>query len=50
LPFIAVTHPTANVPFLAVAAFVLSVTGELLERYLFFTAVATQKMPGGIGA
>lgn len=28
--------------------FVSSVVGELLERYLFFAAVATARMPGGI--
>ncbi len=34
----------------AVAALVLSVVGELLERYLFFTAVAPAKMPGAMAA
>jgi DMSO reductase anchor subunit len=33
---------------LAVAALALCVTGELLERYLFFTAVVTRKMPGAL--
>ncbi|MEO6034597.1 MAG: hypothetical protein ABIQ35_05025 [Verrucomicrobiota bacterium] len=33
---------------LAVAAFVLCIVGELLERVLFFTAVVAPKMPGGI--
>ncbi len=28
--------------------FVSSVVGELLERYLFFAAVATDRMPGGV--
>lgn len=32
---------------LAATMFVLCLTGELLERYLFFTAVAPEKMPGG---
>ncbi|MFO1488030.1 MAG: DmsC/YnfH family molybdoenzyme membrane anchor subunit [Verrucomicrobiota bacterium] len=35
---------------LAVAALTLAVLGELLERYLFFTAVAPVKMPGGFSA
>lgn len=35
---------------LALVALILSVTGELLERYLFFTAVAPAKMPGGIAS
>lgn len=35
---------------LALTALALCVSGELLERYLFFTAVVTRKMPGGIGA
>ena len=33
---------------LAVTAFAFCVSGELLERYLFFTAVVTRKMPGGL--
>jgi formate dehydrogenase iron-sulfur subunit len=33
---------------LAWGAFALCLLGELLERYLFFTAVAPAKMPGGI--
>lgn len=35
---------------LATAALALCVLGELLERYLFFTAVVTRKMPGAIAA
>jgi DMSO reductase anchor subunit len=35
---------------LAPAALLLCVAGELLERYLFFTAVAPVKMPGGVSA
>jgi formate dehydrogenase iron-sulfur subunit len=35
---------------LAVSAFALCVIGELLERYLFFTAVVTRKMPGAIAS
>jgi hypothetical protein len=33
---------------LAWAVFALCLVGELLERYLFFTAVAPAKMPGSI--
>jgi formate dehydrogenase iron-sulfur subunit len=33
-------------PWLALASFVLCALGELLERYLFFTAVVAPKMPG----
>ncbi len=35
---------------LAPAALALCLAGELLERYLFFTAVAPVKMPGGVAA
>jgi Fe-S-cluster-containing dehydrogenase component/DMSO reductase anchor subunit len=35
---------------LAISAFALCVIGELLERYLFFTAVVTRKMPGAIAS
>jgi formate dehydrogenase iron-sulfur subunit len=35
---------------LAVGAVGLCIVGELLERYLFFTAVAPAKMPGGFAA
>ena len=34
---------------LMAVALTLCVVGELLERYLFFTAVAPVKMPGGVG-
>lgn len=40
----------APVPGLALMAFVFCLAGELLERYLFFTAVAPVKMPGGVSA
>lgn len=36
------------VPSVAIVVFVLCVAGELLERYLFFTAVAPLRMPGGV--
>lgn len=45
LPALYLLAPGAT---LAVAAFALCVVGELLERYLFFTAVVTRKMPGAI--
>ena len=35
---------------LAVGALVLSLGGELAERYLFFAAVVRPKMPGGISS
>jgi formate dehydrogenase iron-sulfur subunit len=35
---------------IAVGAILICLTGELLERYLFFTAVAPERMPGGIAA
>lgn len=35
---------------LALTALALCVVGELLERYLFFTAVAPVTMPGGVAA
>ncbi len=37
-------------PALAIAVLSLCLVGELLERYLFFTAVAPAKMPGGFAA
>jgi formate dehydrogenase iron-sulfur subunit len=33
----------------AIALFAACLAGELLERYLFFTAVSQPKMPGGVG-
>lgn len=35
---------------LAAIAAGLCVVGEVIERYLFFTAVVTQKMPGGVAS
>jgi formate dehydrogenase iron-sulfur subunit len=43
------TNPGAFLP-LAIAALGLCVAGELIERYLFFSAVVTQKMPGGLAS
>jgi len=38
----------AGVAVLAVLVFVLSLAGELCERYLFFAAAPASKMPGGL--
>ena len=46
LPFICVAGK--GDPIIAGTAFLLCVMGELVERYLFFVAVAPPKMPGGI--
>ncbi|MEX0745187.1 MAG: hypothetical protein WD118_06260, partial [Phycisphaeraceae bacterium] len=35
---------------LLLIAFALTLVGELLERYLFFSAVVAMKMPGGLHA
>ena len=43
------TNPAA-IPALAFAGLVLSVVGEVIERYLFFSAVVTQKMPGSLSS
>jgi formate dehydrogenase iron-sulfur subunit len=40
-------HPNGLWP---IAIALLCITGELLERYLFFTAVAPTKMPGSVSA
>ncbi len=45
--FLLVNHAAAG---LAAGALALCIVGELLERYLFFTAVAPAKMPGGFAA
>jgi hypothetical protein len=42
---LATNHTTSAA--LATVALVLCVIGELLERFLFFSAVAPVKMPGG---
>ena len=41
---------SASIAWLAPLALVLCLIGELLERYLFFTAVAPTGMPGGVAA
>jgi len=48
LPLFLLANPAATG--LAAGALALCVVGELLERYLFFTAVAPAKMPGGFAA
>ena len=48
LPLLLAMNPTGAG--LAAGALALCVVGELLERYLFFTAVAPAKMPGGFAA
>lgn len=50
LPLMLLSHIASETGALAVVATVLCVAGEFLERYLFFTAVATQKMPGGLAS
>ena len=47
LPALFLSSPAVS---LAWSALALCVLGEWLERYLFFTAVVTRKMPGGITA
>jgi formate dehydrogenase iron-sulfur subunit len=42
--------PWAAMASLALATLVLCVVGEVHERYLFFTAVAPERMPGGVVA
>jgi formate dehydrogenase iron-sulfur subunit len=42
--------PRAALAAMVLGTFVFCVAGELLERYLFFTAVAPEKMPGGFVA
>lgn len=53
LPMIAVggiATGSAMNAFVAASALALCLVGEFLERYLFFTAVVTQKMPGGLAS
>jgi formate dehydrogenase iron-sulfur subunit len=49
LPLLLLINPVLNSG-VVTAAFALCLLGELLERYLFFTAVAPLKMPGGVAA
>jgi formate dehydrogenase iron-sulfur subunit len=46
LPIAVATNKDAR---LALIALMLCVVGEILERFLFFTAVVPLKMPGGVG-
>ena len=53
LPLLSVAQFTTNaaaIPVLTIVTLLFCVTGEILERHLFFTAVVTQKMPGGVGS
>ena len=53
LPLLAIFQLPTNapaIPALAIAALGLCIAGEFIERYLFFTAVVAQKMPGGLSA
>jgi formate dehydrogenase iron-sulfur subunit len=51
LPVILIpNHGTDAARIIALAALVICITGELLERHLFFRAVAPIKMPGGVAA
>jgi DMSO reductase anchor subunit len=45
LPLLAAADSTISL-LLSLAVFVLTLTGELLERYLFFAAVVAPRMPG----
>ncbi len=48
LPLLLTMHFVPAPRLIAIAAFTLLLTGELLERFLFFTTVAAPKMPGGL--
>jgi len=53
LPMIALAQIGAGStihPAVAIAVLVLCLAGEFVERHLFFTAVVTQKMPGGLAS
>jgi Fe-S-cluster-containing dehydrogenase component/DMSO reductase anchor subunit len=53
LPVISLAHMaegSAISPLFAATVLMLCLAGEFLERYLFFTAVVTQKMPGGLAS
>ncbi len=44
----ATPFPLHLITLLSILAFALCLTGELLERYLFFAAAPASKMPGGV--
>ncbi len=48
LPLLFTMHLVPAPRALAVAAFVLLLAGEMIERFFFFTTVAAPKMPGGL--
>jgi DMSO reductase anchor subunit len=48
LPFVMIAGTFS--PAISISAAVASLVAELVERYLFFTSVAPEKMPGNIGA
>jgi len=50
LPLMMLSQIVSMTPVLAVVAVSLCAIGELIERYLFFAAVVTQKMPGGVAS
>ncbi|HEX5221010.1 MAG TPA: molybdopterin oxidoreductase, partial [Verrucomicrobiae bacterium] len=50
MPLIMLAQVHSAVSLLVIVSAVLCVVGEFLERYLFFTAVVTQKMPGGVAS
>ena len=50
LPLILLAQGQSAASLLAMVSAVLCVVAEFLERYLFFTAVVTQKMPGGVAS
>jgi DMSO reductase anchor subunit len=50
LPLLLMLNVFPSAQLVAVLAFGLLLTGELLERFLFFTTVVAPKMPGGLPA
>ncbi len=50
LPVILLSQVASSAAWLGAIAAGLCVAGEFMERYLFFTAVVTQKMPGGVAS
>lgn len=48
LPWIALSQGTTLSPPLVSTSLVLLIAGELLERYLYFAAVASPRMPGAV--
>lgn len=50
MPVVLMTNVSHSWPTAAVFMFVLLLTAELIERFLFFATVTAPKMPGNIGA